>query len=86
MRISIVTPISQNVEPLIPVFESKGVIVDKNHLHPDCNAIIGTGQVGIQLVELFHRTLPDIPLVNLTLDFYKTVWTAPNPHGYDWNL
>ena len=86
MRISIVTPISQNVEPLIPVFESKGVIVDKNHLHPDCNAIIGTGQVGIQLVELFHRTLPDIPLVNLTLDFYKTVWTAPNPHGYDWKL
>lgn len=86
MRISLVTPVSQNVEPLIPVFESKGVIVHKNHLHPECDAIIGTGQVGIHLVDLFHKTLPDIPLINLTLDFYKTVWTAPNPHGYDWKL
>lgn len=86
MRISLITPISQNIEPLIPVFESKGVIVDKNRLNPECDAIIGTGQVGIQLVELFHKTLPNIPLVNLTLDFYKTVWTAPNPHGYDWKL
>ena len=86
MRISLITPISQNIEPLIPVFESKGVIVDKNRLNPECDAIIGTGQVGIQLVELFHKTLPNIPLVNLTLDFYKTVWTAPNPHGYDWEL
>jgi hypothetical protein len=86
MRISIITPISQNVEPLIPVFESKGVTVDKNCLHPDCDAIIGTGQVGVQLVDLFHRTSPELPLVNLTLDFYKTVWTAPNPNGYDWNL
>ena len=86
MRISLITPISQNIEPLIPVFESKGIIVDKNRLNPECDAIIGTGQVGIQLVDLFHKTLPNIPLVNLTLDFYKTVWTAPNPHGYDWKL
>ena len=86
MRISIVTPVSQNVEPYIPVLESRGVIVDKNHLHPDCDAIIGTGQVGIELVDLFHKTLPNIPLINLTLDFYKTVWTAPNPHGYNWHL
>jgi hypothetical protein len=86
MRISIVTPQSQNVEPMIPVFESKGVIVDKNKLHPDCDAIIGTGQVGIQMVDLFHKTLPNVPLVNLTLDFYKTVWNSPNPHGYNWKL
>jgi len=86
MRISIVTPVSQNVEPYIPVLESRGVIVDKNRLHPDCDAIIGTGQVGIELVELFHKTIPEIPLINLTLDFYKTVWTAPNPHNYNWHL
>ena len=43
MRISIVTPVSQNVEPYIPIFESRGVKVDKNYLHPDCDAIIGTG-------------------------------------------
>jgi len=86
MRISIVTPYSQNIEPLIPVFESKGVIVDKNKLHPECNAIIGTGQVGIQMVDVFRKTLPDVPLFNLTLDFYKTVWSSPNPHRYDWNL
>tara|TARA_R110002167_G_scaffold182251_10_gene382614 strand:+ start:2700 stop:3584 length:885 start_codon:yes stop_codon:yes gene_type:complete len=86
MRISIITPTSQNIEPLISVFESKGVTVDKNKLHPECDAIIGTGQVGVHLVELFHKTLPEIPLINLTLDFYKTVWTAPNPHGYNWQL
>ena len=86
MRISIVTPVSQNIEPLIPILESKGITVHKNYLHPDCDAIIGTGQVGIQLVDLFHKTLPEIPLINLTLDFYKTVWTAPNPHGYNWEL
>jgi hypothetical protein len=86
MRISIITPVSQNIEPLIPVFESKGIIVHKNQLHPDCDAIIGTGQVGIELLELFHKTLPEIPLINLTLDFYKTVWTSANPHGYKWGL
>ena len=85
MRISFITPLSQNVEPLIPVFEAKGVKVHKNHLHPDCDFIIGTGQAYIHLMEFFHQTCPEIPLINLTLDFYKTVWTAPNPHGYDWH-
>ena len=86
MRITLVTPRSQNVEPYIPMFRSKGVIVHHNQIHPACEAIIGTGQVGIQLVQMFHKMMPDIPLINLTLDFYKTVWTAPNPHGYDWKL
>jgi len=86
MRISIVTPPSQNVEPLIPVFESKGVKVDHNGIHPDTDFILMTTQAGLELVHMFHGTFPGIPIVSLTLDFYKTVWTAPNPHGYNWQL
>jgi len=86
MKISLITPSSQNIEPLIPVFESKGVKVFKNSIHPECDFIIGTGQAYIHLMELFHQTFPKIPMINYTLDFYKTVWTAPNPHGYDWKL
>jgi len=85
MKISLITPISQNIEPLIPVFESKGVKVYKNAIHPECDFIIGTGQVYIQLMEMFHQAFPNIPLINYTLDFYKNVWEIPNPHGYDWN-
>ena len=33
---------------------------------------------------MFRNAFPHIPFINYTLDFYKTVWTAPNPHGYNW--
>ena len=84
MKISLITPISQNVEPYVDVFEKKGVQVQKNSVSSDCDFIIGTGQAYIQFWEYYHNYFPEIPMINLTLDFYKTVWTAPNPHGYDW--
>jgi len=86
MRITIVTPPSQNIEPYIPVFESKGVKVDHNSIHPKTDFIIMTTQAWVQIVDNFHNTFPHIPIISLTLDFYKTVWTAPNPHGYNWKL
>ena len=86
MRISLVTPPSQNVEPYIKVFESKGVKVDHNSIHPDADFIMMTTQAWLHLVDNFHNTFPDIPIVSLTLDFYKSIWNSPNPHGYNWNL
>ena len=86
MRITIVTPPSQNVEPYINVFRSKGIKVDHNSIHPKADFIIMTTQAWLHLVHNFHMSFPNIPIVSLTLDFYKTVWHAPNPHGYDWNL
>ena len=84
MKVTLITPPSLNVEPLIPVLRSKGVEVLVNSIHPECDFIINTGQAYINLLEIFHTNFPSIPIVNLTLDFYKTVWHAPNPHGYDW--
>ena len=86
MRISLITPPSQNVEPYINVFRSKGIKIDHNSIHPKADFIMMTTQAWIEIVDNFHTTFPDIPLVGLTLDFYKTVWTAPNPHGYKWDL
>ena len=86
MRITIVTPPSQNIEPMIEVFRSKGIKVDVNSIHPKTDFIMTTTQAWIHLVDNFHKTFPKIPIVSYVLDFYKTVWTAPNPHGYDWNL
>jgi hypothetical protein len=86
MRITIVTPPSQNIEPYIPIFESKGVKVHQNSVHPECDFIMMTTQAWVHHIDQFHKAFPNIPIVSLTLDFYKTVWTAPNPHNYDWNL
>jgi len=86
MRISLITPPSKNIEPWVPILEEKGVIVHLNSVHPECDFIINTTQVWIHLAQMFHQAFPDIPLINYTLDFYKTVWTAPNPHNYNWPL
>lgn len=83
MKICLITPISQNVEPWIPIFEQKGVQVLHNTVTSDCDFIVCTGQAYIQLLENFHKTYPHIPLINYTWDFYKTVWERPN--GYDWH-
>jgi len=82
MRISLITPPSQNIEPLIPVFESKGVKVYKNSIHPDCDFILNTSCASVQMLEDFSRLFPNIPFINLVLDLYATVWSSPNPHGY----
>ena len=84
MKICLITPISQNIEPYVEVFERKGVQVQKNSVSSDCDFIVGSGQAYINLWEYYHQYFPNIPMVNITLDFYKTVWTSPNPHGYDW--
>ena len=84
MRISLITPPSHNIEPWVPIFEEKGVKVHLNAIHPECDFIINTSQAWIHLVVMFRNTFPHIPFINYTLDFYKTVWTAPNPHGYNW--
>ena len=39
MRITVVTPPSQNVEPYIPILEANGVKVDHNGIHPDADFI-----------------------------------------------
>ncbi len=84
MKICIITPLSQNIEPYVEVFEKKGIHVQKNSASSDCDFIIGSGQAYIGLWEYYHNYFPHIPMINITLDFYKTVWSAPNPHGYDW--
>tara|TARA_Y100000310_G_scaffold343167_1_gene449597 strand:+ start:945 stop:1802 length:858 start_codon:yes stop_codon:yes gene_type:complete len=83
MKISLITPPSQNVEPWLPVFQSKGVDVLKNSIDPHCDFILCTGQAYIQGLEQFHNLYPSIPMINYTWDFYKTVWEKPN--GYDWS-
>ena len=84
MKISLITPPSQNIEPYVEIFERKGVQVQKNSASSDCDFIVGSGQAYIGLWEYYHNYFPNIPMVNITLDFYKSVWTSPNPHGYDW--
>jgi len=86
MRITIVTPPSQNIEPMVPIFEKMGVKVDVNSINPKSDFILTTTQVWIEQVDAFHRMFPNIPIVSCVLDFYKTVWTAPNPHNYNWAL
>jgi len=82
MRISLITPPSQNIEPLIPIFESKGVKVFKNSIHPECDFILNTSCASVQMLEDFSRLFPNIPFINLVLDLYASVWSSPNPHGY----
>lgn len=86
MKISLITPPSLNIEPLIPVFQSKGVDVLKNNVSFDCDFIINTSCASTHILDSFHKRNPDIPIINLVLDFYKTIWTSPNPHGYDFNM
>jgi len=85
MRISLITPPSKNIEPWVPVFESKGVTVHLNSIHPECDFIVNTTQATVGLLDIFHKTYSKIPIISYMLDFYKSVWTAPNPHGYDWH-
>ena len=86
MKISLITPPSANIEPLVPVFEAKGVSVLKNSISSDCDFILNTSCASSPQLQNFHRQYQSIPIVNLVLDFYKTVWTAPNPHGYNFDL
>ncbi len=86
MRISLFSPQSQNILPMVPIFEKRGVKVDVNSVHPKCDFIISTTQAQIEHLDAYVRVFPDIPIVSLVLDFYKTVWTAPNPHRYNWEL
>jgi len=62
------------------------VKVDVNSINPKSDFILTTTQVWIEQVDAFHRMFPNIPIVSYVLDFYKTVWTAPNPHNYNWAL
>ena len=86
MKISLITPPSQNIEPLIPEFESKGITVIKNNASADCDFIINTSCASVGLLDILHKKFPNVPIINLVLDFYKSVWTCPNPHGYDFEL
>ena len=86
MRISLITPPSQNIEPLIPIFRDKGVEVDVNSIHPKADFLMTTTQAWIDLAHTLHQSFPQVPIVSYVLDFYKSVWTAPNPHGYNWAL
>jgi len=86
MKISIITPPSQNIEPLIPVFESKGIEVVKNNATSDCDFIVNTSCASTPLLDRLHQKFQEVPIINLVLDFYKTIWTCPNPHRYDFEL
>jgi len=86
MRVTLITPPSQNIEPMVPVFERLGVKVDVNSISPNADFIITTTQAWLHYVDEAHRIFPHIPIVSYVLDFYKTVWTAPNPHNYNWQL
>ena len=86
MRISLFSPPSQNILPMVPIFRDKGVQVDVNTVHPKCDFMMSTTQAWIHQLDSYHKVFPHIPIVSYVLDFYKTVWTAPNPHGYDWAM
>jgi glycosyltransferase involved in cell wall biosynthesis len=84
MKISLITPPSKNIEPLIPVFVSKGIDVLKNNVSADCDFILNTSCASTHLMESFHLSHPNIPIINLVLDLYETVWSSPNPHSYQY--
>jgi len=86
MRISLFSPPSQNILPMVPIFRDRGIKVDVNSVHPKCDFIMSTTQAQINQLDSYSRVFPNISIVSLVLDFYKTVWTAPNPHGYNWEL
>jgi len=86
MKITLITPPSQNIEPMIPVFERQGVKVDVASISPETDFLVTTTQAWLHYVDGLHKALPHIPIVSYVLDFYKTVWTAPNPHNYNWQL
>ena len=78
MRISLLTPPSPNAEPWYPAMESKGIKVDFNSVHPDCDFIVSTMPTGyMHLLEIFHNTFPDKPIIIYLWDLYKTIWTPP---------
>tara|TARA_R110000744_G_scaffold30145_1_gene71502 strand:- start:5944 stop:6807 length:864 start_codon:yes stop_codon:yes gene_type:complete len=82
MKISLITPPSANIEPLIDVFTSKGISVMVNSVSKDCDFILNTSCASVQTLENFHKAYPEIPFINLVLDLYGTVWNSPNPHNY----
>ena len=81
MKISLITPPSQNIEPLVPVFESRGIQILKNGISHDCDFILNTSCGSVRILEQFHLKYPNIPFINLVLDLYETVWNSPNPHN-----
>ena len=84
MKISLITPPSNNIEPLVPVFQSKGIDVLKNNISFDCDFIINTACSTTNILDNFHKRFPNIPIINLVLDLYETVWSSPNPHNYQY--
>ena len=54
MRISLITPPSQNIEPMVPIFEKMGVKVDVNKVNPKADFILTTTQVWIEQVDSFN--------------------------------
>lgn len=83
MKISLITPKSQNVEPWVPEFRRQGVEVLKNTVSKDCDFIVCTGQARLNQWKDFHKKHPNIPMVNYVWDFYEWVWKSPR--GYDWH-
>ena len=83
MKICLITPQSQNVEPWIPVLQQKGVEVLLNEISEDCDFIVCTGQARLNLWKAAHEKFPHIPMINYTWDFYE--WTWKDQRGvYDW--
>tara|TARA_R110000851_G_scaffold325460_1_gene493429 strand:- start:2061 stop:2936 length:876 start_codon:yes stop_codon:yes gene_type:complete len=83
MKICLSTPPSPNAEPWYPTFEKKGVKVYFNSVHPDCDFIISIAPTGyFHLLQMFHNTFPDIPMIIYLWDMYKTIWEPPIK--YNW--
>ena len=84
MKISLLTPESQNVEPWVPVFQKFGVEVQKNSISSDCDFLLATGQAELDRWRYFHSLFPHIPMINYTWDFYG--WVYEDKRGwYDWH-
>ena len=83
MKISIVKPVSTNVDPWIPKFEKQGIEVLVNDITSDCDFLLGASHSQYDKIKDFHELYPNIPMINYNWDLYEWIWT--NSLGYNWH-
>ena len=82
MKISIITPQSNNTIPWIEEFKKQGVQVLVNDADSSCDFLICASVSVLQNLANIHSRFPTIPIINYNWDVYE--WYKSQ--GYDWSL
>ncbi len=83
MKISIIKPVSVNVDPWIDEFRNQDCQVVVNNLEADCDFLIGASHSQLNNINAQSAKFPKIPIVNYNWDLYG--WVDVSSHaGYNW--